>query len=331
MSTTLTSTSGGRLKAFYRQNRNIILGYVAMLVLLIAVSIYRPGFGLGNPIALRSLLLEAAVIAIVSLGQTFVIMSGGVDLSLPWTLGGSAVMMTVLTRGQEGPTFWAIPVILGACAVIGLVNGLVISRLEVSPVIATLAMSGILLGAVSGFGIGSTGVIYGTPPPSIVQLASGRFLEIPNLVWIGIWLAVAATLLLSYNIFGRRLFAIGTSQTVSLYSGVNIPRMTVLIYIISAVMGGAAGILVAGKLGQAYLGMGDQYLFISVAAVVIGGTSILGGSGHFLGTIGGALLLSVLTAAIPVLNLPRPFQLIVFGLVILFAVFFATNETAREG
>ena len=109
---TNSATSGGRVKTFYRQNRNIILSYVAMLVLLVAVSIYRPGFGLGNPIALRSLLLEAAVIAIVALGQTFVIMTGGVDLSLPWTLGGSAVMMTVLTRGQNDPALWAIPVIL---------------------------------------------------------------------------------------------------------------------------------------------------------------------------------------------------------------------------
>jgi len=318
------------LKWFYRQNRNIILSYVGMLILLTAVSLYRPGFGLGNPIALRSLLLEAAVIAIVSLGQTLVILSGGVDLSLPWTFGGAAVIMTVLTRGQDSPALWAIPLILGGCFVVGLINGSIIAYLQVSPVIVTLAVSGILLGAVSGFGIGSTGVIYGTPPPAIVQLASGRWLEVPNLVWLGIALTIAATLLLSFSGFGRRLYAIGTSQQVSLYSGINIPRITVIVYILSAVLDGIAGILVAGKLGQAYLGMGDQYLFISVAAVVIGGTSILGGAGHFIGTIGGALLLSVLTAAIPVLNLPRPFQLIVFGLVILLAVFFATNQTARE-
>jgi ribose transport system permease protein len=318
------------LVSFYRQNRNIVLSYVAMIVLLAAVSIYRPGFGFGNIIALRSLAQEAAVIAIVSLGQTLVILSGGVDLSLPWTFAGSAVMMTVFTHGQDGPTLWAIPLILTACVVVGLINGLVISRLDVAPVIMTLAMSGILLGAVSGFGIGSTGVIYGTPPKAIIDLASNRFLEVPNLVWLTIGLVLIAILLLSFSGFGRRLYAIGTSRQVSLYSGVNIPRMTVLVYVISAVMGGIAGILVAGKLGQAYLGMGDSYLFISVAAVVIGGTSILGGNGHFIGTIGGALLLSVLTAAIPVLNLPRPFQLIVFGLVILFAVFFATNQTAHE-
>ena len=170
---------------------------------------------LGNPIALRSLLLEAAVIAIVRSGQTFVIMTGGVDLSLPWTLGGSAVMMTVLTRGQNRPALWAIPVILfGLCAG---GSGERTDRFrgsDVSPVIVTLAMSSILLGAVSGFGIGSTGVIYGTPPSVIVNLASGRFLEIPNLVWVAIWLGVAATLLLSYSVFGRRLYAIGTSHTV---------------------------------------------------------------------------------------------------------------------
>lgn len=319
-----------RLSKFFQKNRNITLSYVVTLVLLVAVSIYRPGFGFGSPEGMRSLLIEAAVIAIVALGQTFVILSGGIDLSLPWTLAGTAVMMTVLTQGKDAANVWVIPLLLGVCLLVGLINGAIIAYLEVSPVIVTLAMSSILLGAVSGFGIGSSGVIFGTTPLAIAALSSGRFLGVPNLVWVTIGLAIVATVVLSSSGFGRRLYSIGTSRQVSLYSGLNVKQITILVYMLSAFLSGLAGIFLAGKFGRAYLGMGDQYLFISVAAVVIGGTSVLGGSGHFLGTLAGALLLSVLTATLPVLNLARPFQLIIFGLVILIAVYFSTRQQARE-
>lgn len=321
-----------KLANFYQHNRNIILSYAAMLILLIAVSIYRPGFGLGNINALRSLVLEASVIGLVSLGQTFVILSGGIDLSLPWVLSGAAVMMTIFTQGSNEAALWAIPLVLGMCLIIGLINGAVIAYLEVSPVIMTLAMNGILLGAVAGIAGGNAGVMgrFGDAPPFIVQLAQGRFLDIPNLTWILLLLAVVGTLVLSFSTFGRRLYAVGTSRQVSLYSGIDLTRMTLLVYMLSAFLAGVGGILIAGKLGRAMLGIGDPFLFTSVAAVVIGGASVLGGSGHFLGTLGGAMLLSVLTATIPVLNIPRPFQLIVFGLVILFAVYLASSRTTRE-
>jgi ribose transport system permease protein len=320
------------LTLFYRRNRNIVLSYVAMLVLLVAVSLYRPGFGLGSASGLRSLILEAAVIGLVSIGQTFVILTGGIDLSLPWVLSGAAIVTTLLTQAQNEPAIWAIPLVLGLCLLVGLINGLVITYLEVSPVIMTLGMNGILLGAIAGFAGGSAGVQgrYGTPPPFVIDLARGWLVEIPNLAWVLLILGVLGTLLLSFTAFGRRLYAIGTSRQVSLYSGVDLPRMTVLVYMLSAMCSGLAGILLAGKVGRAFLGMGDPYLFISVAAVVIGGSSVLGGSGHLLGTVGGAMFLSVLTATIPVLNLPRAYQLIVFGLVILLAVYFATNRSTRE-
>jgi ribose transport system permease protein len=319
-----------RLATSFQANRPIVLSYVAAIALLVAVSLYRPGFGLGSAYGVRSLALEAAVIGIVALGQTFVVLCGGIDLSLPWTLAGPAVLLTVFTRGQNEPVLWAIPLVLCMGLVVGLINGLVIAYLDVSPVIMTLAMNGIILGAVSGFGIGSSGVIFGTTPSAVVSISSGHWLGLPSMVWLLLGLSALTTIVLSFTGFGRRLFAIGTSREVSLYSGINVKRMIVLVYVLSALCAGVAGILLAGKFGRAYLGMGDQYLFISVAAVVIGGASVLGGSGHFLGTIGGALLLSVLTATLPVLNLPRPFQLIVYGLVILCAVFFATNRGGRE-
>jgi ribose transport system permease protein len=310
------------------QNRSVVLAYVAMLVLLTAVSIYRPGFGWGDPRHLRALVLQAAVIGLVSMGQTPVIISGGADLSLPWTLTGAAIIMTMLTQGQNAPMVWAIPVALLGCVVVGLLNGIGVTILGVHPMVMTLAMNYILLGLVAGIGMGGVTTMgqYGQPPELILTAGAGNVGQVPYLVIIWFVLAVILTVLLGRTGFGRRIYVVGTSQSVSQYSGVNVRMTLILVYVLSAFLNGVAGILLAGKFGRAYLGMGDPYLFVSFAAVIIGGASIFGGSGSYIGTIGGSLLLAVLLSLLPVLNMPRPFQLIIYGLVILLAVLFSTTR-----
>jgi ribose transport system permease protein len=277
-------------------------------------------------------LLQGAVIGLVSIGQTFVILSGGIDLSLPWTLAGAAVITTVLMQMEGERGIWVIPLVLGLCSLIGLLNGLGIYYLEIPPAIMTLGMNGILLGAIAGLVGGSRGVQgrYGRVATFLGDLSRGNFLNIPNLFWVLLIIAAIITIVLSFSVFGRRLYAVGTNPKAALFSGVNVPRIILVVYMLSALFNGLAGILLAGKVSQAYLGMGDPYLFTSVAAVVIGGASILGGHGHVLGTVGGALLLSVLTATIPVLNLPRAYQLIVYGLVVLLAVYFASSRSIEN-
>ena len=194
------------LLQFYHRHRSIILCYVATVLLLVAVSIYRPGFGLGDVGALRSLAREAAVIGLISLGQTFVIMTGGIDLSLPWVLTGSAVIMTMLTQGNDAALIWAVPLVLGMALLIGWINGMVITKFEVSPVIVTLSMNGILTGAISGWRAarGDTGTIR-RGSAFVVELARGRMFEVPNLVWMLIALTTAASVVLSLTAFGRRI------------------------------------------------------------------------------------------------------------------------------
>ena len=310
------------------RNRNIVLAYVAMLVLLTAVSIYRPGFGWGDPLHLRALVLQAAVIGLASMGQTLVIISGGADLSLPWTLTGAAIMMTMLTQGRNEPLVWAVPLVLAGCMLVGLLNGIGVTVLGVAPMIMTLAMNYILLGLIAGIAMGGVGTMgrYGQPPKLVLAAGTENLGEVPYLILIWIALAVFLTILLGRTGFGRRIFAVGTSQSVSQYSGVNVRTTLIWVYVLSALLNGVAGILLAGKFGRAYLGMGDPYLFISVAAVIIGGASIFGGSGSYVGTIGGSLLLAVLLSLLPVLNMPRPFQMIIYGLVVLLAVLFSTSR-----
>ena len=140
-----------------------------------------------------------------------------------------------------------------------------------------------------------------------------------------------AAFLLSKTAFGRHLYALGTSASVAEFSGVPTLRTTVAAYTISGFTASLTGILLTGYTGQAYLGMGDPYLFTSIAAVAIGGASILGGSGHYVGTIAGAFVLTILTGLLPALNLSNGALLIVYGLVILITVSLASEAFPAAG
>lgn len=299
----------------FGKHRNIFLAYVAAIALLLLTSIIAPGFLAGAH--LRSLGVLSAFIGIVALGQTFVIIGGGIDLSVPWVLNGAAVFVTLFAHGQNKPLYWAVPLLLGAGALVGMINGFGVAVIGVPAIIMTLAVNVILQGAIL---IRTGGAPTATTPPAIQFLAVGRMGGIP--VVLGIWaiLAVAASILLSKTAFGSYLYALGTSVTVARFSGVPTIRTVVLSYTLSGFTGALAGILLTGYSGQAYLGMGDPYLFTSIAAVAIGGTSIVGGSGHYSGTIAGALMLTILTGLLPALKLSNGALQIIYGVVILVTV-----------
>ncbi len=318
-----------RILEITRRNRTIVLAYVAVVVMIVIVSLLRPGFG--SPSHLRSLTIEASVIGLVALGQTLVIIGGGIDLSIPWVLNSAAILMTVLTKGENAEMVWAVPVVLLLAAAVGLINGLAIAFLEITPVIMTLAMNGILLGIMAGIASGGLNIGYGrgAPPPAILSLARSPILGLPAVVWVWVAFIILATILLSFSALGRRLYAVGNNSTAALFSGINVRGVRMMTYVLSAFMSAIAGIILAGKFGRSYLGMGEPFLFGSVAAVVIGGSSMLGGSGHYLGTVAGALVLTVLTALLPIFKLPAAAQNIIYGLVVLITVYLASLSRGR--
>jgi ribose transport system permease protein len=185
----------------------------------------------------------------------------------------------------------------------------------------TLGVNGVLEG---GLLLITNGSQSPNAPHTIVHLATGTVLGVPIAVIIWVAIALLAWLALSRTPFGRKLYAVGTNPTVARLSGVSAGRVTVYSYVISALCSAVAGILLVGYVGQAYLGMGDAYLFTSVAAVIIGGASILGGSGHYMGTVAGALILTVLTSLLPILNLNPAALQVVYGAVILVTVAIAS-------
>ena len=303
------------MNTFLARNRLIILAYAGMVVLLLVTAMFSPGFLSASN--MRSTIVLAAFVGIVALGQTFVIIGGGIDLSIPWVLNSAAIIMALLCGSQDAPLVWVVPIVLMGGATIGLINGAGVAYFGVPPIIMTLATNVILQGLI----LVLTG---GSPAPSVPELVKflsvGRIGPFPVIAFIWIVLTLIATLLLSKAAFGRHLYALGTSVTVAEFSGVPTARTTVITYMISGLTAALAGMLLTGYSGQAYLGMGDAYLFTSIAAVAIGGASILGGSGHYLGTVAGALVLTILTGLLPALNLSSGALLIVYGAVILITV-----------
>lgn len=302
-----------------RRHRPTLVAYLTtVLLFVVAVAVSR-GF-LQAP-QLRQVFVLAAFIGITGIGQTFVIISGGIDLSVPWALNGAAVMVTVLTNGQSGSAAWAIPLLLIVGALVGLVNGVGVAWLGVPPIVMTLGTFAILQGALLVVTNGSTG---GAGPPLLKALSTGRWLGMPPTVWIWLVLAILVSVVLSATVYGRRLYAVGTNPIVAGLSGVDVRRTIAVAYVVSGLSAVLAGLLLVGYVGNAYLGMGDPYLFSAVAAVAIGGASILGGSGHYAGTVAGAISLTLISVVLPVLGLRPAVLQIIYGLVILIAVAFTS-------
>ncbi len=278
-----------------RPYRSTLLAYAGALLLFTLTSAYSPGFA--APSHLRSLIVVSAFTGIVAVGQTLVIIGGGIDLSVPWVLNSAAILVTLLAGGADRPLLWAAPAMLAGGALVGALNGVGIAWAGIPPIIMTLSTNTILQGLLL--------VVTGGTPPAMTprvlqQLATGRIGQVPIILLVWAALAAVTTVLLGFTAFGRYLYAIGTSRTVAEFSGVPVRGTAALAYIVSGTTAALAGMLLAGYSGQAYLGMGDPYLFTSIAAVAIGGASILGGSGYYLGTIAGALVLTILTGLLPI-------------------------------
>jgi ribose transport system permease protein len=299
----------------------VALAWLAVAVLFALVSLYSPGFA--NPANVGTLIIGASFIGIVAIGQTMVIVGGGIDLSVPWTFTGAGMFVTSLSRSDDTALLWAVPLCLALGAFVGATNGVGIARLGIPPIVMTLSMNVVLQGVLLV-------VTRGFPPPpaapALQWIGSGRIGVVPVMLFAWIALGALALVVERMTAFGRHLYAMGSDRTVATLSGVPVARTTIIAYAMSGTTAALAGILFAGNAKQSYLGMGDPFLFTSIAAVAIGGASILGGTGSYLGTIAGALLLTVLTGLLPILRLDQGALRVVYGVVILAAVALAAPQ-----
>lgn len=272
------------------------------------------------------ILLSTAVIGVLALGSTFVIITGGIDLSVGTVMTLSGVMTGVCI------TFWGLPVpvgILGGIltgALCGLLSGTAVAKMKIPPFIATLAMMMIAKGL--ALIISGAKPVYFNDAESFAEVSQGSVLgwlipglDIPNAVVIFFIAAVVGYLILSKTIIGRYNFALGSNEEATRLSGVNVGYWKIVIYTLTGAFTGLAGVMMASRLNSANPALGAGYELEAIAAVVIGGTSLSGGKGTIIGTVIGALIMSVLTNGLRILSVPQEWQTVVVGFVIILAVY----------
>lgn len=301
-----------------------LLAFASLIALVLVFSLSSENFFQFNNVI--GILLSTAVIGVLALGSTFVIITGGIDLAVGTVMTFSSVMTGVII------TFWdmAIPYgIVGGIltgALCGLISGLAVAKMKIPPFIATLAMMMVTKGL--SLVISGTKPIYFTDKEGFSDISLGTNItnylfgiEIPNAILIFFGFAIIAALILMKTIIGRYNFALGSNEEATRLSGVNVNFWKITIYTITGAFSGIAGILMASRLNSAQPALGSGYELEAIAAVVIGGTSLSGGQGTIVGTVIGALIMSVLTNGLRILSVPQEWQTVIIGFVIIGAVY----------
>lgn len=299
--------------AQYLADRPLIVLGAVLVLLAVATGLIEPGyFSAGG---LRNTLLLAAPVGILAAAQTVLMLTAGIDISVAMVATLAAYLIGTQTGGNVAVGIgWAL--LVGA--LVGVVNGLVVGIFRVHPLIVTLAMSAILLGLLSQW---AQGVFRGaTSVPSFVRTVgggsfAGNLIPYNALVWAAV--AVLVIVGLKRTGLGRMVYAIGDNPTAARLAGVRAWHVLLAVYVLSGVLAALAGMLIAGQVGAVDLRLGQEYLLPSVAAAVIGGTSLFGGVGSYQGTILGALILSVLDRMLTFLNASPAVKQVVFGVIVL--------------
>jgi ribose transport system permease protein len=292
----------------------VAIAFGCILLLLLGGSIYSSNFL--SPDYLLQQLKVASFLGVIATGMMMVILLGQIDLSVPWVVAAGAMMACAATAYGSFGSFLAIPFGIFCGAMIGAVNGLAVAYLRIPSMIITLATNAVVQGLM---------VVYtgGFAPqdsasPAMRFLATGYVIPaIPNGVLVWLIVGILAVFLLVRTTFGRSLYAIGNRERAAYMSGIDTRRITLLAFVISGALGALGGVLLAGYASKASQSMGDAYLLPSIAAVVLGGTHVLGGKGSYLGTVAGVILITLLQSILSVMQIEEAGRQLIYGVVII--------------
>jgi ribose transport system permease protein len=250
-------------------------------------------------------------LAIAALGQMLVIMTGGIDLSVPGVMTLAALVTVGVGRGSDDKLAVAIVTALAVSALVGLVNGCIIGVLKLNPLIVTLAVGQIVRGAVIEYA--DSVANEAAVPDRLSTWATSQVLGASWIFWVGIIVTVLLALLLRYTVPGRRFKSVGANPLAAWITGIHVNMHIIFAYVSAGVLYGAAGILLASFIRSPSLGLGNDYLLAPIAAVVIGGASLTGGLASAPSTWAAAFFLTLLNQMLRVLGLPTALQFIAFG------------------
>ena len=310
-----------QVSQLFVDNRSAFIGLMVLITMFTVGSIFIEGFSSGQNI--KSMLLFAAFLGLACVGQTLVALLGGLDLSIPCVIGASNVFLLYLI-GLGMYSWVAILIVLLLGALIGWLNGMLSYRLQGQALILTLgvgfAVSG-LTQIVTSIGSAFAGNVFGVVPNWLKNLAAMNGttfgLSIPPVILI--WAVVAIVLIygMKNTVYGRYLYALGGNRTSAARLSISERRYWVIAYMVSGTVAALTGVLLLGWSGGGFIGVGQPYLFMTLAAVVMGGTSLLGGQGGYGFTVIGVLVLQVLTSFLVGMGLKFEWQQFIFGLLIL--------------
>ncbi|WBU39251.1 ABC transporter permease subunit [Homoserinibacter sp. YIM 151385] len=303
----------GPVRTFFERNDQLGVG-VALIALIALMAIIAPYFWTVQNLV--EVARQVSAIAILAAGGTFVILTAGIDLSVGSALGVAA-MVAIVASDQSLPAVASILLALAAGALIGAINGVFVARFALPAFIVTLAALTYLRGVVY-VGTGGTTLI-----PAQVEyswIGQAGVLGIPYAVIIMAIVYLAGWFLLNRTVFGRQLYAIGGNAEAARLSGIPVRRVIMATYVISGLCAGIAGLIVASRLESAVPDLGSGYELNAIAAIVLGGTSLMGGRGSLIGTLIGALFIAVLSNGMTLMNVQSFYQQIIMGVVILAAV-----------
>lgn len=301
-----------------------LLAFGTLIILVIGFSLASPNFMQTSNIL--AILQATSVNGILAVAATLVIITGGIDLSVGTLMTFTAVIAGVVL------TYWGFPLPIGIIAslmtgaLVGLTSGAIIAKMKIPPFIATLGMMLILKGL--SLVISGTKPIYFNDTPSFPLISTESFIgdvipgvPVPNGVLVLFIVAGLASYILGRTVLGRYCFALGSNEEAARLSGVSVDNWKMAVYSLSGGICGIAGLVIASRLNSAQPALGQGYELDAIAAVVIGGTSLAGGRGTILGTVIGALIMSVLLNGLRILSMPQEWQTVVTGSIIIIAVY----------
>ena len=311
----------GAIERFHIRLESLIV----LLVLGAAMSVLSPYFlSVSN---FMNIFLATATIGVLAIAATYVLGSGGLDLSLGSVMGFAGVVGAWVAVEAGLPTPIAVLATIGAGALAGFVNGLIITRAFVPAFIVTLGMLGIARGL--ALVINNGAAIYGLPP-AMVYLGQGRPLGVPMPVFIFIGTAIVMHILLAYTRYGRHTLAIGDSENAAKTAGINVSRHRLSLYTLSGALAGLAGLIFATRVNAGDPTAGLTYELTAITAAIIGGTNLFGGRASILGTMIGALIMGVLQNGLNLLAVQSYYQQMAIGAVLILAVFIDQWQVRKE-
>ena len=297
-----------------RFDKAVLAAFACNIVLLLGGALYSSNF-LSADYLLQQLQV-ASFLGVIASGVMLIILLGHIDLSIPWVVTIGGMMSTAAAGWGDVGSALAIPFGIICGLAIGIVNGIGVAYLRVPSMIFTLGMNAIAQGLMVIHTSGFAPQDHSTPAMHLIAVQRS-ILGIPNAVWIWAIVGALVVVLLTRTSFGRRVYAIGNSERAVFLSRVNTNRVVVACFAIGGACSAFAGVLLAGYSTKAFQAMGDPYLLPAIAAVVLGGTSILGGRGTYLGTVAGVILITLLQSILSIVQIPQAGRQVIYGVVII--------------